>query len=421
MSNNITCPHCGNHFSLSDIQSHEMGEFRQKMEKEQKEREEKFAKQMEEKTEEMRKKAQEFAQKKAEEALEKAKKESEEKEKKIVEQLEQKYKKESLQLEEYKKRDEENKKRETEFLKKEIEFENFKNNFELEKKKIELEVSQRERKKMEEEFTLQLQEKMNIEAEKVRIEHEKQLRAKEEQIAQIQKSLDDANRKMTQWSMQIQWELQENALKEILSQKFPFDIISDVEKWIKWADIIQEVRNEFGQSVWIIAWESKNTKNWEDKWISKMKEDRLRVNAELSIIVSRVLPKGIEKFGIYEWIWVVDWAFVNEIAIILRSQLIQISAIQNSVEWREEKLEVIFNYLTSAKFKDKIENILTAFREMQDQVVEERKAFEARWKKRETLLENVIKNTSWMYGDLSWILWSKLQKVDYLELWSWEL
>lgn len=65
----------------------------------------------------------------------------------------------------------------------------------------------------------------------------------------------------------------------MLQAEFIFDVISDVEKGIKGADIIQEVRNEYGQSVGVIAWESKNTKAWSDSWVDKLKEDRLRVNA----------------------------------------------------------------------------------------------------------------------------------------------
>ena len=38
------------------------------------------------------------------------------------------------------------------------------------------------------------------------------------------------------------------------------------------------------------------------------------------------------------------------------------------------------------------------------------------WKKREQLLDQVIKNTSGMYGDLGGILGGKLEKVEYLEL-----
>jgi hypothetical protein len=92
------------------------------------------------------------------------------------------------------------------------------------------------------------------------------------------------------------------------------------------------------------------------------------------------------------------------------------SHLRNSLVSKDEKLEVVYNYLTSARFTDKGETIIDAFRQMQDQVAEERRAFEARWKKREQLLEQVIKNTSGMYGDLGGILGGKLEKVEYLEL-----
>ena len=34
MSNQITCPNCGHHFSLSEIQKHELEEMRAKIQKE---------------------------------------------------------------------------------------------------------------------------------------------------------------------------------------------------------------------------------------------------------------------------------------------------------------------------------------------------------------------------------------------------
>ena len=181
---------------------------------------------------------------------------------------------------------------------------------------------------------------------------------------------------------------------------FPIDIISDVEKGIKGADIIQEVRDSFGQSVGIIAWESKNTKAWSDSWVDKLKEDRLRVNAGVSVIVSSVLPTGIHRFGLYRDIWVTDSESVLPLTIALRAHMIELTKTRNSLKGKDEKMEVLYNYLTSPKFKDKVENIIDAFKQMKDQVEEERRAFEKRWKTREQLLEQVIKNTSGMYGDL---------------------
>jgi hypothetical protein len=115
-------------------------------------------------------------------------------------------------------------------------------------------------------------------------------------------------------------------------------------------------------------------------------------------------------------VWLVEWEYALPIAHMLRGQIESMSHLRSSLVSKDEKMETLYNYLTSAKFKDKVENIIDAFRQMQDQVAEERRAFESRWKKREQLLEQVIKNTGGMYGDLGGMLGGKLEKVDYLEL-----
>ncbi|NRH21460.1 DUF2130 domain-containing protein [Candidatus Gracilibacteria bacterium] len=389
MSNLITCPHCHRDFSLDDAQKHELEAMKIELEK----------KLQAEIKADSDKRALTWAQ----EQIAKARLESEEN-----------ARKQSIELESLRKRDEEGRKKEEQFLRQQNEFEMLKKNLELEKDRARIE----ERKKLEEEFAKQTQDKLKLELEKQDLETDKKLRAKDEQIAQMQRAIEDAKRKGEQGSMQIQGEIQEDALKELLGHNFPIDNITDVEKGIKGADIIQEVRNDFGQSVGIIAWESKNTKAWSDSWVEKLKEDRLRVNADVSILVTAVLPKDVEKFGLYKGVWLVEWAYVLPIATMLRGQIEAMAHLRTSLVSKDEKMEVVYNYLTSAKFKDKVENIIDAFRQMQDQVAEERRAFESRWKKREQLLEQVIKNTGGMYGDLGGMLGGKLEKVEYLELGS---
>ena len=381
--NLITCPNCNHQFSLSDLEKHELEEMREKLQIE------------------LKADADKRALAWAQEQIAKSKLDADEANKR-----------QTIELESLRKRDEEARKKEEAFFRQQNEFEMLKKNLEIEKDKARID----ERKKLEEEYIRQTQDKVRLELQKQDLETEKRLRAKDEQIAQMQRSIEDAKRKGEQGSMQIQWEIQEDALKELLAQSFPIDIISDVEKWIKWADIIQEVRNDFGQSVGVIAWESKSTKAWSESWVDKLKEDRLRVNADVSILVTAALPKEVEKFGLYKWVWLVEWAYVLPIAMMLRGQIESMSHLRTSLVSKDEKMEVLYNYLTSAKFKDKVENIIDAFRQMQDQVAEERRAFESRWKKRESLLEQVIKNTGGMYGDLGGVLGGKLATVDYLEL-----
>jgi hypothetical protein len=45
-----------------------------------------------------------------------------------------------------------------------------------------------------------------------------------------------------------------------------------------------------------MVWESKNTKAWQDAWVMKLKEDKLKVNGNIAILVTTVLPKDIKNF-----------------------------------------------------------------------------------------------------------------------------
>lgn len=151
-----------------------------------------------------------------------------------------------------------------------------------------------------------------------------------------------------------------------------------------------------------------------------MKEDRLRVGASISVIVSTVLPEGIKHFGIYRDIYVVSYDSVLPVTHLLRRELTEITKIRNSLKGKDEKMEVIYNYLISPEFKAKIENIIEAFSSMKDDLERERRAMEKMWSAREKHLVRVIDNTARLYGDMQGLIGSKLAKVEYLELESGE-
>lgn len=220
--------------------------------------------------------------------------------------------------------------------------------------------------------------------------------------------------------MQIQGDTQENAIRDLLVAAFPWDTIADVPTGVKGADIIQTVRNHLGHEVGIIVWESKNTKAWSDSWIDKLKEDRLRVNASVSIIVSSVLPEGVKHFGLHRDIWITEWNYVHPLTLAIRDQMIETHKIKNSLEGKDEKMELIYTYLTSTEFRDKIQNIIEAFQTMKDSLDQEKRAMEKIWSSREKQLDRVISNTARLYGDMQGLIGSKLQTVEYLELGSGE-
>jgi len=86
-------------------------------------------------------------------------------------------------------------------------------------------------------------------------------------------------------------------LEEVLRKEFLFDEIKDVPKGIRGADVIQVVKTRAGKICGTIVWESKNTRNWTAGWVQKLVEDQRSLKAEIAVLVSSVLPEGINSFG----------------------------------------------------------------------------------------------------------------------------
>ena len=125
------------------------------------------------------------------------------------------------------------------------------------------------------------------------------VREKEEQIASMQRQIEDLKRKAEQGSQQLQGEVQELALEALLRQRFARDLIEPVPKGEFGGDLIQRVVGPAGQVVGSILWEAKRTKNWSDGWLGKLREDQRAAKADVALIVSQALPKGVQTFDLH--------------------------------------------------------------------------------------------------------------------------
>jgi hypothetical protein len=125
------------------------------------------------------------------------------------------------------------------------------------------------------------------------------LKEKDEQLSSMQKKIEDLQRRASQGSQQLQGEALELQLEEQLAAKFPHDTISPVGKGISGADIQQFVITQTGQASGSILWELKQTKNWSNDWIPKLKTDQRNAGAEIAILVSNALPQAVETFNFH--------------------------------------------------------------------------------------------------------------------------
>ena len=157
------------------------------------------------------------------------------------------------------------------------------------------------------------------------------VREKEEQIASMQRQIEDLKRKAEQGSQQLQGEVQELALEALLRQRFARDLIEPIPKGEFGGDLIQRVVGPAGQVVGSILWEAKRTKNWSDGWLGKLREDQRAAKADVALIVSQALPKGVQTFDYIDGVWVTEPKCAVAVAVALRESLIALSAARLAV------------------------------------------------------------------------------------------
>ena len=239
---------------------------------------------------------------------------------------------------------------------------------------------------------------------------------KEQTISSMQKQIEDLKRRAEQGSQQLQGEVQELELEKLLKSKFPMDAVDPVPKGEYGGDALQRVVNPLGQSCGTILWESKRTKNWSDGWLTKLRDDQRAAKAEIAVIISQVLPKGVETFGLVEGIWVALPSAALPVAVALRFTLIETAAARLASEGQQTKMELVYQYLTGPRFRQRVQAIVEAFSSMKEDLDREKKAISKQWSKREEQIERVMQSTVGMYGDLQGIAGKTIQEIEGLEL-----
>lgn len=279
---------------------------------------------------------------------------------------------------------------------------------EAKEKNLELEVTRKlddERKRIQEDVAKDLEDR-----------HRLKDAEKDKQLADMRNKIDDLQRKAEQASQQAQGEVLELELEDLLKAEFPLDDIEPVAKGVRGADVLQIVKNQSGKICGKILWETKRTKNWSDSWIQKLKDDQREAKADISIIISEALPAEMDHFKQISGVWVSDMASSLSLAIALRALLIHVMRANSAQEGKNEKMEIMYNYLMGPEFRNRVEAIVESFVLMKNDFDAEKRAMQKIWAKREKQIENVIAHIGGMHGDLQGIAGASLPSIRVLEL-----
>jgi len=242
------------------------------------------------------------------------------------------------------------------------------------------------------------------------------LAEKDKQLKDMRNQIDVLKRKAEVSSQQLKGEVLELELEDLLKNAFPFDEIKPITKGMKGADVIQVVKTQYGKICGKILWETKRTKSWSDSWIQKLKDDQRSEKADIAVIVSEVLPKGLSIFREIKGVWVSEISSSISLGVALRVVLIRVAREREFHKGKKEKMELIYSYLTGPEFRNRVEAIIEGFVAMKTELEGEKRAMEKIWSRRAKQIEKVIYNLSGMHGDLEGIAGKALPVIKVLEL-----
>jgi hypothetical protein len=239
---------------------------------------------------------------------------------------------------------------------------------------------------------------------------------KEQTIASMQKQIEELKRRAEQGSQQLQGEVQELELEFLLQGRFPRDNVEPVPKGEHGGDVLHRVIGPMEQLCGTILWESKRTKNWSDGWLSKLRDDQRAAKAEFAVMVSQVLPKDVESFDLVDGVWVTSPRTFIPVAVALRHSLLELALARQAGEGQQTKMEMVYQYLTGQRFRQRVQAIVEKFSDMQEDLDKERKTMTRLWAKRQEQIRCVIESTAGMYGDLQGIAGKTLQEIEGLDV-----
>ena len=308
-------------------------------------------------------------------------------------------------------------------MKKELSEQNIKiKEFNLQK--TELEKIKREKDLLKEELNSEFEKKYNenLEKEKVKIVKnendrvELKILEQNKKIEDLVKELENAKRKAEQGSVQVQGEVQEVAIEDWLSSQFPLDQIVEVKKGQRGADCLQTVNTYEKPGCGKILYESKRTKEFQNNWIEKFKNDIRDKKADVGILVTSAMPSDMDRFGMKDGIWICNFDEFKGLSAVIRETVILISKDRKNQENVTDKATILYNYLTSNEFNQTMKGIIEGFNQMKKDLDYEKNAMQRIWNRREKQIERVLTNTNYFYGSVQGIGGTALPFVNELSL-----
>ena len=271
---------------------------------------------------------------------------------------------------------------------------------------------------------LEAQRKLADEREKIRKvaqdqvleEHRLKDAEKNKQLDDMRRQIEDLKRKAEQGSQKLQGDVQELELEKALRERFPRDEIESVKSGARGADVLQKVISDTGQLCGTILWESKRVRNWSDRWIDKLIDDKQAAKADVAVIVTDALPEHVRHMGGVRGVLLTTFSLAACLAETLRVNMALLGQTRLALSGQDDQKSRVFQYFTSPQFHERMATIGEQFQQMQADLTREKAAMNRTWAKREKQIETIVSSTAKFTGELQSLYGSSLPELPQFAL-----
>ncbi|MHB1696576.1 MAG: DUF2130 domain-containing protein [bacterium] len=293
---------------------------------------------------------------------------------------------------------------------------------ELNQTKADIEKLKREKDEMASEMNLAKEKEINeilkIEKEKLSKQYQDENYLKIEEyrktIDDLTKQIADVKRQAEQGSVQMQGEIQELVIENELKSIYPLDTIEEIKKGQSGADILQTVFSNSGHCCGKIYYESKRTKEFNQNWIKKLKDDNLQINADALVIITETLPDN-NIFSFRDGVYIVSFREFKAISVFIRNFLLRMAENNVANANKGTKEALLYAYLTSNEFKAQFEAIVGNFKDLKDSLYKEKLRSEKVFRERDKQIDSILTNMAGFHGSIKGIAGAQVADVMLLE------
>jgi hypothetical protein len=229
--------------------------------------------------------------------------------------------------------------------------------------------------------------------------HQTEVHQLRQQIERMKTQAEETARRGATGSRQEEGVARQDVFAEELRSRFPDDEVTVAQRGRPGPDVTQRVRvgrHDFG----VIVWECKRTAKWSPAWPGKLAGDMRAAGAGVGVIVSEVLPPGMDGSGRADDIWVCDFQSAVHLAAGLRWVLIAAAQYEAANAARSGSAAKVYDYVATGGFASRCEAISHAVETMTKTLAKEKRYYELRWREWEKHIGTVVASLYGIAGDL---------------------